>query len=310
MHTGIYLLSWDTADLYYVGQSTNIERRFIAHKSTAKHNKHRNYKVQDAFNTYGEPTLTILDICEIDELDSKEKYWVNEFKSSSLLNISEVFPSTSGTLSPSSKYSKNTILRVFSLLYRTDKPLREIAMLCDTSIGIPGNISRGDTHTWLKEEYPEKYSRMVNRRKGAVSNRKLHSSDSRLIYCDGSIHEVCNITEFAKNASNTYNRKVDPSSISKLLRGLIKSHSGFQVYTGNNILKSEAGSKYTNYKYSAIKHIESGKEYLNVTNAAEFCRNNEYLKNITYAAVGISKLLKGRNKTSYGFVSLPSTEII
>lgn len=303
MQTGIYLLHWEEPDLYYVGQSTNISRRFSAHKTTAKHNAHRNYKVQEAFNKYGIPILTILDICEIELLEAKEQYWVTEFKSPSLLNLSEVGPSNSGTTSSGSKYSKFTILKVFSLLYNSTLTYKDIALKCDTNIAIPGNICRGDTHIWLKEEYPEQYALMISNRENAAKVRIMHNNSLvPIVYKTGEVFTITNISEFARQQSKLLGTTIDSASLSKLLRGKIKSHKGFQLASSNSPLKDMAGSAYTNYKFNNLRY-KDGTEYLNVTNSAEFCRNNSVLRDIPFSSVAICKLLKGTATTRYGFTS-------
>ena len=73
MTIGIYRLIFPNTAKCYIGQSVNIERRYVQHirdmeKGVAAE------KVQQAYHMYGKPTLDIiLDDINISELDTLEK---------------------------------------------------------------------------------------------------------------------------------------------------------------------------------------------------------------------------------------------
>ena len=50
--SGIYKIVNKIDGKYYVGNSKNIYKRWIKHKSLLRHNKHINDYLQNAFNTY------------------------------------------------------------------------------------------------------------------------------------------------------------------------------------------------------------------------------------------------------------------
>jgi len=52
--TGIYKITNKLNSMCYIGQSTHIPRRWSQHKNCLKKNKHYNWKLQKAWNTYGE----------------------------------------------------------------------------------------------------------------------------------------------------------------------------------------------------------------------------------------------------------------
>jgi len=51
---GIYIIRNLVNNKIYIGSSVNIKRRFSQHKSTLRHNTHRNKHLQNAWNKYGE----------------------------------------------------------------------------------------------------------------------------------------------------------------------------------------------------------------------------------------------------------------
>jgi hypothetical protein len=105
MIVGIYKIT-SPSNRVYVGQSLNIERRF-------KHYKNLNgvkgqKKVYYSLKKYGyeNHTFEVIEECEIDELDFKEKYWIDFYNS-----CNEGLNSTEGgnSLGKSNKGKKRSI---------------------------------------------------------------------------------------------------------------------------------------------------------------------------------------------------------
>ena len=78
--------------------------------------------------------------------------------------------SKKGTNNPMSKYSTLTVLKVFSLLYRTNLSKEKIAK----RVGLPNynlpKIILTGSHIWLKEKYPIQYLEM-QRVRGAICKK-------------------------------------------------------------------------------------------------------------------------------------------
>ena len=70
-------------DKSYVGQSINIENRWIHHKSELNNNKHINDYLQNAWNKYGEDNFSfiVIEECKESELNEKEIYYINKYNS-------------------------------------------------------------------------------------------------------------------------------------------------------------------------------------------------------------------------------------
>ncbi|MFA7287344.1 MAG: NUMOD3 domain-containing DNA-binding protein [Melioribacteraceae bacterium] len=76
---GIYLIKNKINNKLYVGQSTNVKRRWKRHITTVKN---KNYPIYNSINKYGIENFdfSILEECEIVELDEREISWIQELK--------------------------------------------------------------------------------------------------------------------------------------------------------------------------------------------------------------------------------------
>lgn len=81
--SGIYTIKNNLDNKLYIGQSTSITQRWKTHKYMLKNNKHPNKHLQNACNKDGLDRFEfiILELCEIELLDEKERYWIDFYKS-------------------------------------------------------------------------------------------------------------------------------------------------------------------------------------------------------------------------------------
>ena len=79
---GIYKITNLDNGKMYIGQTTDIKHRWSEHISDLRHNKHRNSYLQNSWNLHGEDKFefSILEICCEEELNEKEKYWIEELR--------------------------------------------------------------------------------------------------------------------------------------------------------------------------------------------------------------------------------------
>ena len=81
---GIYKITNKINKKSYIGQSRNIEKRWANHKSASKNINHEgyNYPLYNAFRKYGINNFdfSIIEECEIQALNDREKYWIKEIK--------------------------------------------------------------------------------------------------------------------------------------------------------------------------------------------------------------------------------------
>lgn len=79
---GIYKIVNESNSLIYIGQSTNIYRRIAIHKNLLRKNSHSNKELQSSYNLYKDSfSFEIIELCELEELDDKERYWIQYYHS-------------------------------------------------------------------------------------------------------------------------------------------------------------------------------------------------------------------------------------
>lgn len=81
MTSGIYCIENIKNGRAYIGQSSNISRRWAQHKSDLRAGRHDNEHLQRAWNKYGEKSFlfSIVEECPVEMLDDAEMIWINFF---------------------------------------------------------------------------------------------------------------------------------------------------------------------------------------------------------------------------------------
>ena len=80
---GIYQITNLINNKVYIGQTGDVNYRWIHHRSDLRSGVHHNKHLQGAWNLYGEENFKfeILEECQIDSLDKKEIEWIATYKS-------------------------------------------------------------------------------------------------------------------------------------------------------------------------------------------------------------------------------------
>ena len=80
MQSGIYGIHNLVNGKWYVGQASNIRKRWNAHRSLLSRNASNSVQLQRAWNKYGADSFEwiVLEECEIADLDEKEMRWISE----------------------------------------------------------------------------------------------------------------------------------------------------------------------------------------------------------------------------------------
>lgn len=80
---GIYEIHNKINDKRYIGQSIHIRARVLKHINLLNKKEHENNHLQCSWNKYGEKNfeVNVLEYCSVDELDSKEDYYIAKYKS-------------------------------------------------------------------------------------------------------------------------------------------------------------------------------------------------------------------------------------
>jgi group I intron endonuclease len=76
---GIYKIINTVTNNFYIGQSTNLQKRKIYHDGDLRNNKYKNPHLQNSWNKHGEDSFSfeILLQCEFWELDRYEQWFVD-----------------------------------------------------------------------------------------------------------------------------------------------------------------------------------------------------------------------------------------
>lgn len=123
---GIYKITNSVDGKIYVGQSKNIYRRWKEHKTELNNKRKNNRHLQYAWNKYKEENFIfcIIEQCTMDELDSKEDYWINHYNSTNENCGYNVV--TGGNLS---KIIPEEMKERLRLLQKNHRPIYQISLL-------------------------------------------------------------------------------------------------------------------------------------------------------------------------------------
>lgn len=238
MTCGIYKLNFNGTDRVYIGQSVNIEKRFIQHKSDMRARR-ASPKMQEAYKIYGEPiSYNILCEAKIEELDDLEEEAIQIFDSvnngfNSYTSALEA-PTYSGYGYGNSVYSKEDILSAFYLLQDPNITFSEIEKISGIRKDTISKIASCSTHLWLKEEYPNEYLNLEslvgtrNSTNSTLRGSKISAETKGITYPlikspSGEIYKVKNAYAFAREHGLAGNH------LTEVLNGHRKTHKGWKV---------------------------------------------------------------------------------
>lgn len=281
MTCGIYSLGFDETDKVYVGLSKDIERRWRSHKHTLMTGI-AGYKLQNAYNLYGLPKLTIEEECKESDLDTREIYYINLYDSvENGYNIKNGGATGATNLTGSkngrSKHSEETYIAVFKELVYTNTTYKDISSKYGVSEQIVDHISSGVTHQWLQDVYPEEYTLLL----GKVNNRP-RMEPTVLVHIETGIEEtVTCVLDFCAKYS------MIKSSVSSLLTGKIKSIHGWKLKE----------PKVYSPTIKEIYTLQKGNVFREVKNVLGFCREFGYENQRKYLTI----FLKSKTGTFDGW---------
>lgn len=101
MNSGVYAIVNNVDGKKYVGQSTNIKKRWMQHKSDLRANRHDSKLLQNAWNQYGEGNFSFLMLEYLPKkfLEEAEKWWIKYLNTKVCgYNVSEGGKGTKGVV--------------------------------------------------------------------------------------------------------------------------------------------------------------------------------------------------------------------
>lgn len=225
MTTGIYILRFDNTDKVYIGQSLDIEDRFVKHRSAFNRNA-APPKLQQAFNTYGMPALEILVECGTKDLNILEKEAIEIFSAVdngfNTLNESGN-PIMFGEKAGTAKYTNEQYILVLRLLVQKTPTLskREIEEITGISIYTIRHIAALESHCWLSEACPSEYAELVRIRQELPY---YYGKQYPFIKSpEGKVYEITHVTNFAKEHG-----LLQPK-LTEVLKGTRNHHKGWSL---------------------------------------------------------------------------------
>ena len=201
-------------------------------------NRHTNYKVQNAFNKFGHPSTEILELCDIQKLAEREVYWCNKLNALGPNGLCIVEPGIVGfgTNSNYTKYSKYQILKVFSLLYKGQKSQTEIEQMTKVQSRTVKDISLGNQHLWLREQYPQKYDLMLKADRTAIGiQQKSRTIKGYLLTPQLDVVPIHSYADFVRNIHPELDQKqinTMVQGLARVLRGERKTYKGYSRANG------------------------------------------------------------------------------
>lgn len=216
--TGIYLITNKVNGKKYIGQSVDIERRYKEHLRSGQPNiySHKNERdiktpIHLAMQKYGISnfSLTILEQCSKEELDEKEKFWINKYHSNdkkygyNLTTGGQKNIALKGEKHSQSKLTQKEVDNIKKLLKNTNMNLNEILVLYPfISKSTLSMINQGKT--WYDENDTYPLRQLETSHKGSSNGRAKFTEaqvmEIRTLYSKG-VRPIELIQKYSKNAS-------------------------------------------------------------------------------------------------------------
>lgn len=236
MTIGIYKLIFNNTSKCYIGQSNDIEKRFNSHIYAMKKSI-SSRKLNNAYTTFGIPTLEILVQCTSQDLAANELKFIELYNSISdgfnTIGYANGITTLQGPEHGSAIYTKEQILEVFNMLLDTSATYKEVAEVLNVSFNVVTQIAESRSHTWLASEFPMEYSLLKNNRNirskliGSDSDKRSSKSigliHPKVVSPDGTIYSIDNVRAFCRN-HNIHN-----ANFTAVLKGTRKSTGGWRV---------------------------------------------------------------------------------
>lgn len=155
---GIYKIENSINNKVYIGQSTNIEKRFAQHKSPYEQERFSDKPLYKAFSKYGIQNFNfeVLEECDIEKLNEKECYWIKKYNSLCHefgYNIRSGGECNAGEDHPNHKLTKEDVIDIRTR-YANHERKKDVEALYYHKIGSSGfsKVWKGETWKGILDE--------------------------------------------------------------------------------------------------------------------------------------------------------------
>lgn len=185
---GIYKITNLINQKCYIGQSRDIHKRWISHRTRPFNEQDEDYNktLYKAIRKYGLTNFSfeVLEECEIEQLNEKENYWINYFNSQKN-GYNETL--TEYNLVPK-KMTSELLNNIIQDLKEDKLTIKEIAKKYDFHSNMITNINQG--HSWFNENfiYPIKPIHTKTKYFCILCNKEIISYQSK--YCVECGHKI------------------------------------------------------------------------------------------------------------------------
>lgn len=167
---GIYKITNKLNGHSYIGQSTNIENRWKAHKNPYNWEREIRKPLYLAFKKYGIENFSfeVIEQCDSDMLDSKEKFWIdyyNTYKNG--YNQTSGGEDNHGDNHPGHKLTSDDVIAI-RIRYNNHERRKDVYLDYNNRIGESGFNKIWKGETW-KDILPEVYT---------LENKTFHSKNT------------------------------------------------------------------------------------------------------------------------------------
>ena len=213
--------------IFYIGKSNNIQRRFKEHiqktyqQSRIPFDDYINKDNQNDFN------FDILEECSLNELNSKEKYWVDKFDAKNFCNkfdggLNDVV----GENNPNAILNEDDIIKI-RLAYNSHKSQKEVYQEYKEKISFLyfQNIWQGRAWSHIMPEvYTEK------NKKYYIYYNSICAKNNSAKFSNNEVIKIRNryITETAKEIYTDYKDRISFQGFQAILWG--RSYKNLQIY--------------------------------------------------------------------------------
>ncbi len=291
MTCGVYCLYFECDDgQYYIGESSNIEKRYKEHCNNLVRGSHINYKLSNAYSRYGMPIMEVVEATDEADLKRREVFWIREFNSFySGMNLTIGGDGCGyGDRHPSSIYTEETYVEILHLLANTNKSAVDISKQLNISYNVVTQISIGQTHAYLQDRFPDLYKKMLAKvgsravgSKSSISDDILKNIVSLLI----ADMPYKNIAEIVGVPITTIKSIAIGSAHKNLMYKIPEEYA--------SLLDKQSKRKYTNITRPKLQ-APDGKILDVGNNVSAFCRDNDLdQRAISAVLLGTRKIHRG-----------------